>query len=153
MFHNSEVVLQTPRTICIFVATNKPQHTTMKHTILTAMFTLFTSLMTGCSSSNRFTSMDVETFGREIQKPGTQIVDVRTRAEYDNAHIPGAINIDVNSESFDQEIQKLDKSGRVAVYCRSGRRSKTAAERLVAKGFRVVELDGGILSWRGALEN
>lgn len=126
----------------------------MKHLILTAMFTFFATLFSGCSGNSKFSSVDVNTFGQAIQQPGTQIVDVRTRPEYDGGHIPGAINIDINGESFDREAQQqLDKSRRVAAYCRSGRRSKVAAERLAAKGFKVVELDGGILSWRGALEN
>ncbi|MBO5759646.1 MAG: rhodanese-like domain-containing protein [Rikenellaceae bacterium] len=120
---------------------------------LIALAVAFVSTLFGCSAGSHFTSLDVDAFGAEIQKPGVQIVDVRTPAEYDSAHIPGAINIDVMADDFEQNIQVLSKKHTVAVYCRSGRRSKTAAEILAKAGYRVVELNGGILSWRGSLEN
>ncbi|MBO7169202.1 MAG: rhodanese-like domain-containing protein [Rikenellaceae bacterium] len=120
---------------------------------LIALAVAFVSTLCGCSAGSHFTSLDVDAIGAEIQKPGVQIVDVRTPAEYDSAHIPGAINIDVTADDFEQNIQVLSKKHTVAVYCRSGRRSKTAAEILAKAGYRVVELNGGILSWRGSLEN
>ena len=118
-----------------------------------ALLIAFAGVLIGCSAGSHFVSLDVEAFGAEIQKPGTQLVDVRTPAEYNSAHIPGAINIDVTADDFEQNIRVLNKKQPVAVYCRSGRRSKTAAEILAKEGYRVVELDGGILSWQGSLEN
>ena len=118
-----------------------------------ALLIAFAGALIGCSASSHFVSLDVEAFGAEIQKPGTQLVDVRTPAEYNSAHIPGAINIDVTADDFEQNIRVLNKKQPVAVYCRSGRRSKTAAEILAKEGYRVVELNGGILSWQGSLEN
>ena len=120
---------------------------------LIALVAAFVSTLFGCSAGSHFSSLEVDAFGAEIQKPGVQLVDVRTPAEYDSAHIPGAINIDVMADDFEQNIQVLSKKHTVAVYCRSGRRSKTAAEILAKAGYRVVELNGGILSWRGSLEN
>lgn len=120
---------------------------------LIALVAAFVSTLFGCSAGSHFSSLEVDAFGAEIQKPGVQLVDVRTPAEYDSAHIPGAINIDVMADDFEQNIKVLSKKHTVAVYCRSGRRSKTAAEILAKAGYRVMELNGGILSWRGSLEN
>ena len=124
----------------------------MKRSLI-ALIVAFVGTLIGCSAGNRFTSLEVDAFGAEIQKPNVQLVDVRTPAEYNSAHIPGAINIDVTADDFEQNIQQLNKKHTVAVYCRSGRRSKTAAEILAKAGYRVVELNGGIISWQGSLEN
>ena len=118
-----------------------------------ALIIAFVGALIGCSAGSHFTSLEVDAFGAEIQKPGTQLVDVRTPAEYNSAHIPGAINIDVTADDFEQNIRVLNKKQPVAVYCRSGRRSKTAAEILAKAGYRVIELNGGIISWQGSLEN
>ena len=105
----------------------------------------------GCRAENRgFISVGEAEFAKAIETDGVQIVDARTANEYASGHIVGAINIDVNSEKFDTEVTKLDKKRPVAVYCRSGRRSKIAAERIAELGFKqITELDGGILSWSG----
>lgn len=118
-----------------------------------ALIIAFVGALIGCSAGSHFTSLEVDAFGAEIQKPGTQLVDVRTPAEYNSAHIPGAINIDVTADDFEQNIRVLNKKQPVAVYCRSGRRSKTAAEILAKADYRVIELNGGIISWQGSLEN
>ena len=105
----------------------------------------------GCRAESRgFISVGEAEFAKAIEVEGVQIVDARTASEYASGHIVGAINIDVNGAEFDAEVAKLDKERPVAVYCRSGRRSKIAAERISALGFRhITELDGGILSWSG----
>ena len=104
----------------------------------------------GCSAKG-FRSVEADEFAREIAKENVQIVDVRTASEYAEGHILGAVNIDVLSYDFADKIATLDKAKTVALYCRSGRRSKSAAEQAVKQGFTVVELDGGVLSWRGKL--
>ena len=80
-----------------------------------------------------------------------QIVDARTPQEFRDGHIPRAVNLDINSTDFINQIGSLDKTRPVAVYCRSGRRSKIAAEKLVSNGFDVTELDGGIITWEGEI--
>lgn len=64
-------------------------------------------------------------------------------------HIPGSLNINVQDKEFASCVDELlDKSHPVALYCRSGRRSRKAAEFLIKKGFpQVYNLDKGILSW------
>lgn len=75
------------------------------------------------------------------------LVDVRTQAEYDAGHIPGAILLP--NETIGREDPALlpDKAQRILVYCRSGNRSKQAAEKLVAMGYTDVYEFGGILDW------
>ena len=88
-------------------------------------------------------------FEELIKDPNVQLVDVRTLAEHMEGHIPGSLNINVKDEKgFPEAVDELlDKGREVAVYCRSGRRSRTAAELLVKKGFKVYNLDKGILNW------
>ena len=87
-------------------------------------------------------------FEELIKNPEVQLVDVRTLAEYTEGHIAGSLNINVKDENFVSCIDDLlTKDKEVAVYCRSGRRSRTAAEILIKKGFKVYNLDKGILNW------
>lgn len=87
-------------------------------------------------------------FEELIKNPDVQLVDVRTLAEHMEGHIPGSLNINVKDENFASCIDDLlTKDKDVAVYCRSGKRSRTAAEVLVKKGFKVYNLDKGILNW------
>ena len=93
-------------------------------------------------------SVGVDEFARAIADSTVQLVDVRTAGEYSQGTIPGSVNIDVNSGEFGVTADSLlDKSRTVAVFCRSGRRSKKAAEILSLNGFNVVELDKGYNSW------
>ena len=80
---------------------------------------------------------------------GYIILDVRTVEEYNERHIPGAIC--VPNESIGTEpIEKLpQKDQLILVYCRSGRRSKEAAEKLAAMGYSNIYEFGGILDWTG----
>ena len=106
-------------------------------------------MLVSCSQKIGYNSVDANKFADIIQKANKiQIVDVRTPDEFSEGHLPGAVNIDVNGTDFAEQIKKLDKKVPVAVYCRSGRRSKAAATQLSEQGFEVVELDGGIISWQ-----
>ena len=83
-----------------------------------------------------------------ISRPGVQLVDVRTPEEFNSGNIPGSVNIDVMTGHFGEEASGLlDKSRTVAVYCRSGNRSKNAAKVLSMMGYNVVELDSGYKAW------
>ena len=80
------------------------------------------------------------------------ILDARRPDEYDKGHIPGAINVP-NEEIGAAEIPELpDKSQLILVYCRSGRRSKEASEKLVKLGYTNIVEFGGILDWKGEIE-
>ena len=77
------------------------------------------------------------------------ILDVRTAEEFAEKRIPGAINVP-NENIGSSDIPELpDKDQLILVYCRSGRRSKLAAEKLCALGYTNVVEFGGINDWRG----
>jgi rhodanese-related sulfurtransferase len=78
---------------------------------------------------------------------GYVILDVRAQSEYDEGHIPGAIVIPHDQVKEKAEDILLDKDQLILVYCRSGRRSKLAAEDLVDLGYTNIKEFGGILDW------
>ena len=83
-----------------------------------------------------------------------QCVDVRTATEYSEEHIAGSLNINVLDQHFLDDAEKqLEHNRPVAVYCRSGRRSRNAAERLSEKGYTVFNLDKGFEGWKEAGKN
>ena len=75
------------------------------------------------------------------------IIDARTQSEYDEGHIPGAILIPEYEIASRAEKELPDKDQLILVYCRSGRRSKIAAEELVKLGYTNVKEFGGIIDW------
>ena len=78
---------------------------------------------------------------------GYIILDVRTQEEYDEGHIPGAIVISHEEIAEKAEEVLTDKEQLILVYCRSGRRSKIAAEALVQLGYTNIKEFGGIIDW------
>ena len=78
---------------------------------------------------------------------GYIIIDARTQEEYDQGHIPGAILIPEYEIADRAENELPDKDQLILVYCRSGRRSKIAAEELVKLGYTNVKEFGGIIDW------
>lgn len=82
---------------------------------------------------------------------GAQLLDVRTKEEWDEGHLKGATLVTVTEKGFLEKAKAaLDPKRAVVVYCRSGRRSAKAAEQLRAAGFTVYDLDGGITAWKAA---
>ena len=78
---------------------------------------------------------------------GYIILDVRSREEYDEGHIPGA-NVISHEEIVEKAEEALtDKDQLILVYCRSGRRSKIAAEALAELGYTNIKEFGGIIDW------
>lgn len=84
-----------------------------------------------------------------IEMDDVQLVDVRTKKEFETEHIQASQNIDVRSPNFDEEITRLDKDKPVLVYCRTGKRSTKCAEKLKDAGFvKIYNLSGGITKWK-----
>ena len=79
---------------------------------------------------------------------GYIIIDARTQSEYDEGHIPGAIMIPEYEIADRAEKELPDKDQLILVYCRSGRRSKIAAEELVKLGYTNVKEFGDIIDWK-----
>lgn len=96
-------------------------------------------------------NLNVEQFGELIKDTTVVLLDVRTPQEFAQGCIEGALNIDVKDSLFIKNVQAAIPAGaKVAVYCRSGRRSMMAAEQMLEKGYVPVNLDGGILAWQEA---
>ena len=83
------------------------------------------------------------------QKGDVQLVDVRTKREFDDGKIKGARLIDYYKPNFRALMSKLDKEKPIAVYCTVGGRSGAAARMLTQLGFKeVYDLRGGIVDWQ-----
>ena len=98
-----------------------------------------------------YSNVNVDEFQTIIGTPDVQLLDVRTPEEFAEGQIAGAVLVDVNESDFEEKaVAVLDASRPVAVYCRSGRRSARAASLLTARGYRVTNLDGGVIAWQDA---
>ena len=117
-------------------------------------------LLTACSSGGQvmdgedmvrsYTQISQEEAKQMMEQDGTQIiVDVRTKEEYDSGHIPGAICIPNESIGTEQPEELPDLDQIILVYCRSGNRSKQAAQKLFDMGYTNVYEFGGIIDWTG----
>ena len=106
----------------------------------------------GCQAAD-FRSVNADRFAQVIEDTTVVRLDVRTASEYAQGHIPGALLIDVTQADFMHKAEQLlPKDKTIALYCRSGRRSKTAAAQLAKHGYQVVELNTGFNSWKGEVE-
>ncbi|MBR0327496.1 MAG: rhodanese-like domain-containing protein [Clostridia bacterium] len=111
----------------------------------------FALALVGCSSSVPVTYEQIS--GDEAKalmdsESDYIIIDARTQEEYDAGHIPGAILIPEYEIAARAEAELTDKHQLILVYCRSGRRSKIAAEELVKLGYTNVKEFGGIIDWQ-----
>lgn len=102
--------------------------------------------------STAYKSLSVEQFEAAIADTSVFRLDVRSEEERkDDGFIPGTVCIDVQKEDFlSKACEMLPKDKTIAVNCRSGRRSKMAAEMLCKEGYDVIELDGGFNAWKEA---
>ena len=107
-------------------------------------------LTTACGQQN-FENTNVQGFSELVADTNVVVLDVRTVAEYTEGHIEGAILIDKGQSDFmDKAKITLPIEKKIAVYCRSGRRSANAAGKLADIGYKCVNLKGGIISWKDA---
>ncbi|MGI9136787.1 MAG: rhodanese-like domain-containing protein [Candidatus Nanopelagicales bacterium] len=109
-------------------------------------------LLSACSSgSGAISTVEPQAFLTSISQPGVTVLDVRTPDEYAAGHLETAVNMNVEGPDFSTQIATLSKSGTVAVYCHSGRRSAMAADELAAAGFTsIINLKGGIADLQAA---
>lgn len=120
-------------------------------TLFTLLCTLFPFLFSCQQQPSGYESLSVKAFQQLIARPDVQRLDVRTPAEYTEAHIPGSFNINVLDKQFAVMADSLLQKDRpVALYCRSGKRSKKAAAILSKAGFQVYELGTGFNGWQAA---
>lgn len=107
-------------------------------------------LTTACGQGN-FENVDVNGFAELVADSNVVVLDVRTASEFAEGHIEGAINLDQAQSDFMEKAQAaLPVEKKIAIYCRSGRRSANAAGRLADVGYKCVNLKGGIIAWKEA---
>ena len=139
-----------------------------KHSHVTLAFALGLTLLAACggsddSSSSETTPATSVVDGYQVLAPadadallrnppdGLIIVDVRTPEEFASGHIEGAVEIDLQSASFETDVAGLDPKAPYFVYCRSANRSAQAIAYMQQHGFDTIyELEGGIVAWQTA---
>lgn len=119
--------------------------------LLLAAFCLFAFSCAGqeqSSSTAEYTDLSAEEAKEKIDEGNIILVDVRTQEEYDEKHIDGAILIPNETIADTQPEELSDKDAEILVYCRSGKRSSEAAEKLADMGYtNVYNILGGISEW------
>lgn len=123
--------------------------------LITIMLSIM--LLSACSthgnSADSYRQISMSEAMEMMQKEENYIIlDVRRPDEYGEGHIPGAINVP-NEDIGTEEISELpDKAQLIFVYCRSGRRSKEAADKMVKLGYTNIVEFGGIIDYTGEIE-
>ena len=137
------------------------------HSFPLLCLSIVTILLTGCGDSkeapvatnqdgnassarSQFVNMKASEAAKILKNnPEAVVLDIRTPKEYAEGHIPDAINIDYKADSFELELEKLDRDATYLMHCRSGRRSANSLKIFEKLGFRhVIHMDNGILGWQ-----
>ena len=146
----------------------KPYNSAMKRLLLILLVIAAIALSAGCVKEQPQITADITPLEAPTQiirditpqeaftliqnnegNPDFVILDVRTAGEFAQGHIENAVNIDKNSETFREELNKLDKYNAYLVYCQMGSRSKGAVAVMQELGFmQAYNMQGGITQWR-----
>ena len=122
----------------------------MKKVVLLLLMVLLTACAAGKENTQEAVYMNITAQeAKQImdREEGYIILDVRTKEEYDQGHIPGAIVIPDTEIEARAESELTDNNQLILVYCRSGRRSKLTSEILVELGYTNIKEFGGIIDW------
>jgi len=121
----------------------------MKCKFCACLFSLALFVVSCAQQKNDNSNLSAQSFQAAIQKSPVQILDVRTVGEFQGGHIKNALQANWNdSKEFESRTQHLDKNATVYVYCQAGGRSAAAQNYLVQKGYKVVNLEGGMSNWK-----
>lgn len=118
------------------------------------LYALGAMCLTGCGTAGKTDAVGSVLAPAEYMKmlqsdKKAYLLDVRRADEYAAGHLPGAALLDVtDSVAFARGVELLDKEKNIYIYCRSGRRSRKAANILSAKGFKVTDMQGGYNAWK-----
>ncbi|MEO9484519.1 MAG: rhodanese-like domain-containing protein [Ekhidna sp.] len=109
----------------------------------------FLSILIGCSSAQQ---KAVESISAkrlvELQNDGVTVIDIRTKKEYDQGHIPGVVLVDFFSSDFLDQMKKFDRDKPIVIHCASGGRSGKASKMLQEEGFTTIyDYAGGFSDW------
>jgi rhodanese-related sulfurtransferase len=121
----------------------------MKCKICASLFALALFFVSCAQQNGNIKILSAQAYQNEVDKLGVQILDVRTAGEYQGGHIKNALQANWNDRNeFEKLTQHLDKNTTVYVYCQAGGRSAAAGAYLAEKGFKVVNLEGGMSNWK-----
>ena len=119
-------------------------------------------ILTGCGNADSVQNTEQKTGYKQVSmEEGLELMeadsdyillDVRRDDEFEEGHIPGAINIPNESIGTEEIAELPDKNQTIYVYCRSGNRSKQASQKLVELGYTNVIEFGGIIDYSGEIE-
>ena len=126
----------------------------MKNTARCAVFLIVLFVLAGCGKQAVYENITAQQAKQLMEREeGYVILDVRTEEEYAMGHIPGAILIPDYEIEQKAEHVLTDKNQMILVYCRSGRRSKNAAQTLQKLGYTDIREFGGIIDWPYEIES
>lgn len=119
------------------------------------MYKIFLSLLTtlglcpSCTVENKIKILSPEAYVSAVKSDSAAVIlDVRRPEEFVEGHLKGAVLLDfMNTGTFDKGLKELDKKKHYYIYCRSGKRSHAAAEKMLKQGFKVFDMEGGFLNW------
>jgi len=129
------------------------------HILIVSGLILISTLLGGCTSTEQNQTLGTKAeIVKEVSPQEAEnlinnddnltVIDVRTPQEYATGHLPQSINLDLRSQTFNEELGKLDKNKAYLVYCQSGNRSQKALDTMKELGFKeVYNLSGGITQW------
>ena len=118
--------------------------------LLALLLALTMALCAACGSKTDYQTMEINDAAEMIAADdGHLLVDVRTKEEFEEKHLPGAILLPVE-DIKDGRLERLpDKDQTILLYCRTGRRAEDAAAYLAKKGYTNIYEIGGIIDWKG----
>ncbi len=122
----------------------------MKCKLCISLF-LMSSFLMSCAQSSTSASqvLNAAAYKEAIAAKNIQVLDVRTAAEFNAGHIQNALQANwLDQKEFANRTQHLDKNLTVYVYCQVGARSASAQAALEAKGYNVINLEGGLSNWK-----
>lgn len=121
----------------------------MKCKFCACLFSLALFVVSCAQQKSENTTISAQSFQNAIQQPSAQILDVRTATEFQGGHIKNALQANWNDQKeFESRTQHLDKNKTVYIYCQAGGRSAAAQSNLIEKGYKVVNLEGGMSNWK-----
>ena len=118
--------------------------------LLALLLALTMALCAACGSKTDYQTMEINDAAEMIAADdGHLLVDVRTKEEFEEKHLPGAILLPVD-DIKDGKLERLpDKDQTILLYCRTGRRAEDAAVYLANEGYTNIYEIGGIIDWKG----
>jgi len=112
---------------------------------------LYLTVTLAAQSSQNIKNLSAAEFKKAIDSGKYLLIDVRTPNEFAQGYIRGALNINLQDADFVTKIKALTtKNKALAVYCRSGRRSKAALSAIATQNVQFIELNDGVIGWQQA---